>query len=356
MLRDIYEYSYVPTICIRPSEMRALQELPEQDKDRLFPLVLLAPWVGANSLGKAIERVKKSYGNRAFFLGIDEYYQIRNDANPASQQFEAIRQGINGFERYYEFIEEFRECIPVVNVGTSDTNCLRRQIERAEELGRGFLLSINNFNTPIGNDRFAIIEAIDHGNFAFHIDKGWHLNPLVEEVWYQGICQSIFQIRERAALVISAASFPKDFTPFEGIQRVDIGPRKLFRAISNRFNNERIIYGDWASTKPRSYQIASTPLPRIDYALRDSWIVARNKTNDWDFQTAAERLIVSEHWIDDINVWGTYMIRETADGLPFSINSAQMASAARINIHLHMQANYNAPDMVLNTDDPWEDI
>jgi hypothetical protein len=43
-------------------------------------------------------------------------------------------------------------------------------------------------------------------------------------------------------------------------------------------------------------------------------------------------------------------------GTPFAITSNEMARAARVNMHLHMQANYLAPDMVVDTDDPWDDI
>jgi len=355
MLRNIFEHAYVPTICVRPFEMRALEELPTHDKDRMFPLVLLAPWVGARTLDKSIERIKKAYGDRAYFLGLDHDYNARDPSRESAIQFASLLEPHNGFSAYFDFIEEFPQCIPVVNVGAGTIQCLERQIQHAEKIGRGFLFSITNHNTPIELERFKLIDTIAHDDFAFHLDHGWAIDPLTDELWYQKYCQNIFEIRSRAAVVISSCNFPRDFSHFEGIESIEIGPRRLFKNISQRFNNSEIIYGDWASTKPRSYLIASAPLPRIDYPLRDSWIIARNKPEEWDYQEAAQELINSEFWHDEVNVWGTYMIRMTAEGLPFSIGSFQAAGAARINIHLHIQANHAEPNLDLNTDDPWED-
>jgi hypothetical protein len=356
MLRDIFAYSYSPNICVRPAEMRALEELPEHDKDSMFPLFLLSPWANSKKLSSAVERIAKAYGEREYFLGVDRYYIPKDPTKDVAKEFLDILDPTDGFEKYFDFIQHFEKCIPVVDVGCPTLHCFLKQIERAELLGRGFLFHIHDRNTPIGDDRFRAISNIGHNNFAFYIDKGWNFDPLTEELWYRGICQQIFAAKERAAVIVCSASFPRDFTVYDGVKEVQIGTRKLSRQIKIQFNNYKIIHGDWASTKPRSYKIASPPLPRIDFALRDKWIVARSKEHAWDFQIAAKKLIESDNWIEDLNVWGTFRIKETAAGLPYAIESAPAASAARINIHLHVQSHYDEPDIVMNTDDPWIDL
>ncbi len=357
MLKSIFECNYMPSLCIRPSEMRALEELPEQDKDILFPYFMLSPWVGANDLSASIHRIEKAYGSRTFILGIDRYYPSDKLRTPAQTQFAQISSGSNNFHDYFEFVKTVEQAIPCAFLVRDDYIDLKIQIENLLKLGKGVVISIDKLRGMPSEELGRIIEQLPPNEFAIHICGGWSKDPLTDSLWYINICNNIFSYVEKAPIVISCTSFPKIFNTYDGVREIPIGSRSLFREVSQRFNNERIIYGDWASTKPRSSEMAGLPKPRIDYALGDKWVIARhwvsNNADNWEYSDAAGRLIASEYWPSEVRVWGEMRIEQTARRMPFSIDNPAANVASRINIHLHQQANFGRE--IFGTDDPWTD-
>jgi Beta protein len=277
MLVDIFGYQYSPNICARRAEVKALKQLPEVDKNKIIPLILLAPWPNAKELDRAMEKIVDAFGNRPFFLGLDRYFVPTDPTKPAAKQFLDLFDTSGGYQNYFEYIAKFSQCIPVLDMGVFQDSLFDQQIKNAERLGRGFLFHIHEMNSPVSSSRLSRVAEIEHSDFAFYLDRGWSQSPLAEENWYRNVCTDIFSIKDRAAVVVCSACFPKDFTRFEGIEPVSIETRRLSAAIAKRFNNSKVIHGDWASTRPRSYERASTPRPRVDYPMRDQWVIA--KTN-----------------------------------------------------------------------------
>ena len=62
-----------------------------------------------------------------------------------------------------------------------------------------------------------------------------------------------------------------------------------------------------------------------------------------------------DYWISDLHVWGTQKIELTGKGDKYGIDSPWMATAVRINIHLHQQLYYDSPAELTDTDEDWED-
>lgn len=62
------------------------------------------------------------------------------------------------------------------------------------------------------------------------------------------------------------------------------------------------------------------------------------------------------YWENELALWSNYTTELTSEGGEFGvINSAQKATAVRINKHLHTQLHYNAIASLNDTDDDWED-
>ncbi|MEM9733824.1 MAG: hypothetical protein AAF903_10130 [Pseudomonadota bacterium] len=355
MLRNIFDCQYIPTLGFKPAEFRAVAELPNFDKDEIFPHFLLAPWVSSYTLEKGVEKILSTYPDRPFFLGVDRYYRPQDVEKPAQAQFLRILEDNDGRRNYFEFIAQFENAIPAIELCGVSAVSLQHQIERAILLGRGVLLTITDNTAGIDNGVWDALAESEFGDPAFLIDFGWFPDPLLQEAIYTQYTHEIFRIFDRAAVIISSASFPREFSNFEGVVSIPIGNRSLFNSVSARFNQEKIIYGDWGSTKPRAYQGGGKPIARIDYALRDRWVVSRNKDDEWGYEEAAENLVSSAEWDPAINVWGTNLIEQTALSMPFSISSSIAVVSARINIHLHRQARYQPPAIGMSTDEPWED-
>ncbi|WP_343229095.1 beta family protein [Rhizobium lemnae] len=357
MLKSIFECTYMPSLCVRPSEMRALEELPEKDKDVIFPYIMLSPWVGSSNLLASINRIEKSYGSRTFILGIDRYYPKEKTKSDAQRDFARISGGENHYRDYLDFAKSVEQAIPCAFLVGANYESLRHQIDAALKLDKGVVVSVDRYRSNVTEELGAVLEGLDADQFGVHICGGWSNNPLFDELWFTDCCKFIFSAVEKAPIVLSTTSFPKLFDHISGVEEVPIGSRELFKAVSQRFNNERLIYGDWGSAKPRSDETASPAKPRIDYALGDKWVIARrwkkNQENNWDYADAAANLMASAYWPREISVWGEMRIQQTAHGLAFPIDSAPSNVAARINIHLHQQANFGVT--IKDTDDPWDD-
>lgn len=358
MLRNVFKVGYVPTLCIRPAEMRALEELPEADKDRLFPFIMLSPWVGSNELISSINRIEKAYGSRSFILALDRYYRADQADRNAQKDYLSIQRGEDDYGLYFSFLENIEQAIPCAFLNGDNVSSLKKQIDRNLKLNRGCVVSLDKARSKITDGFFKLLASFSPDDVAVHIDGGWSRNHLTESLFYINLVSGIFQHAPRFAVILSCSSFPKGFGTYDGVRVIDIGSRQLFSEVSQRFNNEIMIYGDWASTKPRSYdEGGSTPHPRIDYALADKWIIAKHWEKDakdnWNYDLAASNLIGSQHWSDEISVWGEMRIQQTAQGLPFAIENGPANVAARINVHLHRQTNFKDP--LETTDDPWTD-
>lgn len=357
MLKSIFECTYMPSLCIRPSEMRALEELPEKDKNIIFPYIMFSPWVGSSKISASIKRIEKAYGYRTFILGIDRYYPTDKIGTDAQRDFVKIASGDNNFRDYLDFAQSIEQAIPCAFVVGENYQSLRHQIDAALNLGKGVVISIDKHRSIVTDELGEILQRLPADQFGIHICGGWSKDPLLDEHWFTLCCKKIFSAVDKAPIVVSSTSFPKLFDHINGVETIPIGSRSLFESISKQFNYERIIYGDWGSAKPRSDERASPPKPRIDYALGDKWVIARrwktNQKDNWDYASAAAQLIESKYWPNEISVWGELRIQQTAQGLAFPIDSAPSNVAARINIHLHQQANFGVT--IRDTDDPWDD-
>src|SRR5690606_14444291 len=101
-------------------------------------------------------------------------------------------------------------------------------------------------------------------------------------------------------VAISCTSFPKDFTPYGGTDEVGFTNRELIAQVQRSTNHPKIIYGDWGTTRPRSYAHASQPKNRIDYPTDNAWLIARDDDESVDFKTAATRITGSSQWSGDL--------------------------------------------------------
>ena len=113
-----WDFSYVPTLAIRPSEMRGLEYLPKVAKNKLCPCFLLAPWVNATNLEAAIQKIERVFPNRPYFLDIENNYFPTNPERHAVLEFEALKDGRNAFENWREFVKSHENVWPCIQAKT----------------------------------------------------------------------------------------------------------------------------------------------------------------------------------------------------------------------------------------------
>lgn len=337
--------------------MNALQNLSGSDKNLLTPLILLTPWANSNKLSNSIDRVDKANDSRPFFLSLDWGYRIPETSRPSITQFQNLRNPLNCFESWSDFVSEITNVIPIVQHSEQSIGEIRQQVQSLSDLGRGIGFRIVRDGVGIATDElFSALGSVEPSDTVIFVDTGWSRDLNTLETWLVSMVRTILDIDENFVIIPTSGDFPIDFTRYTGIGSEPIGARNMFDSVRRRHNDATLIFGDYGSTRPRRYdQIASTPLPRIDYPRRQYWHIARNKVEEWDFPEAARAIMNHSSWEKNDRAWGTLMIQNTAAERDDGIATPPQAASTRINLHLHVQANFSTAVDQLELDDDWED-
>ena len=348
---------YIPTLAIRPSEMNGLEYLPGLSKDRMVPVILLAPWSSARSLNKAMERVEKAYPRRPFFLDVDRDYIPTNTESLAQSEWLELRDPSNGFQAWRNFWTKYPKVMPCLQLDGQSEEEIREQIEYIQANEREFCLRIELQRMP-QNLHASIDALVDVGtaDFTVVIEGGWVRDPLMLYAQAHGLITGVLaNLDGRVPIAVSCTSMPKGFQEIEGLEERPFSNHQLLNQIRRGTNRDTILYGDWGSTKPRDDGFGRTPLPRIDYPTDEAWHIARNKEDDWGYQNAAQKIVDSPAWSGDLRIWGEEMIQVTTVNPEFAIDTPQKNVAARVNIHLHRQALFGDDIGGIDLDEDWVD-
>ncbi|WP_234050730.1 MULTISPECIES: beta family protein [unclassified Xanthobacter] len=357
---DVQEY--LVTLGIRPAELSGLKELPGSAKDRLTPLVLLAPWLATTPLSRALDKFEKSYPSRPYFIDVDTYYRIIDNHNEAKELWERLAQKPADLDAWWKLLSNYPNANPCLLMAQQPIERVRDQITWARENNRTFCIRVN-LAEDVGSGfpqwmPALAAELAEEGasDYTIVLEFGWIKNPLMVVAIASGYITTFFSdIPPTIPLAISCTSFPRDFTPYDGAEEEGFSNRELIAEIRRATNRPRIVYGDWGTTRPRSYQHASQPKNRIDYPTDNSWVFARDQAESVEFQAAAIRITGSKYWSGGLGIWGEQLIEGTAAGQAFAIDSMPKMYAARINIHLHRQAFYGHLPPPAALDEVWRD-
>ena len=352
---------YVPTLAVRPSEMNGLEFLPGATKDRMMPCFLLAPWANSATLDRAITRIERAFPNRPYFLDIDRDYVVSNLESQPQQELAQLMDSSNNFENWVAFVGRHERVRPCIQTRGQTEDEIRSQIEAFQQQGRPYCMRIVRDRFP--DNVIDIVEAFAAGgaaDFAIILEGGWTRDPVGIAIWFDGvIAESLQAIDASVPVVVSCTSIPKMFTTFGGDEptAVTFSNRELFVQIARSSNRTRVIYGDWGSTRPREQpSFASRPLDRVDYPTEGAWYVARNKESEWDFRDAALAIVHSPAWDGNLGIWGEEMIENSTINEELGIDTFQKNVAARVNIHLHLQAFFGQPHLEPSEfDEDWQD-
>lgn len=361
MTVDVMNLNYVPTLSIRASEMNGLERLPAATKDRLQPVFLLAPWPNAGELSRATDRIQKAFPHRPFFLDIDRDYLVTNDEAFAQQQWMDLQDPSGNYSNWVGFIETIPLASPCIQVLHQTRAQLVDQILMYQGMGRTFAFRLELNRLPVNiDDVTAAINEVGSADYAVIVDAGWLADTQPARLRVGNLIRTqLANIDANVPVVVSYTTIPKGYANVEGVDFAPFDNRLFVDELKQLTNRQRIIYGDWGSTRPRTHERSGPPKPRVDLAVRNGWLSARNKDEDWGFRDAAAAILESNEWkqqIDGLGIWGEVMIRQTAVNPSLGINSASKNVSARVNIHLHIQSFFNDGDIRgIDLDETWED-
>lgn len=333
--------NYVPTLAVRASEMNGLEFLPATTKDGILPCFLLAPWANSRTLERTIDRIQRAYANRHYFLDIDRNYELTNIESGPQQELAHLLDPAGAFRNWVDFVREHEWVWPCIQSRGLEEMEIREQIEAFQVMERPYCIRIVRDRFPANIEELVgALAAGGTADYAVILEGGWTRDPLFLAIWFNDVIAECLQrIDADVPTIISSTSIPKLFTEFSGITPISFSSRQLVEQVDRQSNRTRIIYGDWGSTRPRDFSgYANRPWDRIDYPTENTWYIARNRDDNWDFLRAARELVVeSGVWDGGLGVWGEEMIYQTTISASLGINTPQKNVAARVNIHLHRQ-------------------
>ena len=349
---------YLPILTVRPAEMVALEELPEKDKDHLLPIILLRGWVGSYKLENTFNRIEKAFGDRKWIVDLDNaYLETRNDRE-VFEELVRLKDPANGYQNWVTLAGSSDNFIPCVRL--EDIGQLSAQLDGLLALNKG--IAVRFTQGMLGSIRpiLAQIAAKQAPNVYVILDFGQERyggrnpDPLTRAAQIIGNIRDISNVLPGAIVVPSSTSFPIDFA--SGIVEQDIFERTVFNEIKRQLPDIGIVYSDRGSARAEKTGGGGLPAPRIDFPLAGKWLFFRKDTAQGEnYQHAASDAIANLNWNPNLNIWGTQMIKLTSLGDEYAITSPVRSTAVRINIHLHQQLYYDAPEELTNTDDEWQD-
>lgn len=366
-----FEYKYCPILYMGPSEMTALKELPEKDKNKILPIFPIKSWATCKKLSDSINKIESVIGNdRKWIADIDyEDILIRNPekCRDVHYEIEKLMDSSNGYENWCDFIRAHPQAIPCVQI--NDASQFVKQLKCLSNLKRGVVVIIRK--TDIESGRLELILPLlkEVDDLFFMVDFGQISRDEFEHS--ENVLTYLKLVEEqlpKALLSLSSSSFPENFGGYYKGEK-SIYERALFDKLKNQF--KRLIYSDRGGARAIKMSGGSgTPPPRIDYACKNEWKFIRmepgkdsSHKSDEDvrkerkmlYTTIAKNMMLEPYWEKDLQLWSNYIIELTSKGDEFGINSPQKSTAVRINKHIHTQLYYDHIEDLNDTDDEWVD-
>lgn len=343
--------AYVPLLHLRLAEVRALTELPVAVKNVLLPIIRLRPWLNSKDFSRAFEKVTEAFPGRFYGADLDSTRFLPDRDSDAYEEFRSFFDETDGFANYYGALALQPYAVPVLRTTFAGVPNLDRQVDHIAALGRGVIVRIQaEHPIPIENIVGSMMEA-DVDNRLLIVDGGWGRDILTRAASCTAIAQAVLAVDENAEIVIGAGSFPESFAKLGEHFTIDAFERPLFNEVRRQLNAGRIVFGDWASTRPPKDPVPMRNIPRIDVAERAAWESWRSGDGE-NYQALARQTVRDRRLGAEPDLWGEYMIVSTAQGKEPSIKSPAMAAAVRINLHMTMQATFDNPDALQILDEP----
>ncbi|HHX8325543.1 TPA: beta family protein [Vibrio alginolyticus] len=366
--------SYVPLISLKPAEMAALEELYDCEKNQILPAFSLKRWATCKSFDKSMDRIEKAFGKRPWIADVDDDFlnslESRAQEEGAAKvflEFQELLKPNDGYKNWVEFIKKHEHIIPTVRL--QDLEQLDKQLNQLLELERTIVVRLKMAGSqpvtiPDFNKIIQTLSSYKLEQLFLILDYGdlTRIN-LIEHHKYTQFIQGVHKVLPKATIAFSGTSFPYSFgRSYRG--EVSIFERLIFNKIVKSCEGIKLIYSDRASARAEAMGGGGgLPPPRIDYALKNDWRFIRKEFDDENedeekeelYQEAAQEMMKSDYWIKDLKAWGQQMIEKTSEGNKYGINSAQKATAVRINLHLYQQIHYFEEISELDTEEDWED-
>ncbi len=319
----------------------ALEHLSASCKNKIIPMIPLKPWRSFEDLSATTDQIKNSFPDRPVILDVTKELLTPKQRRTVHGEIDELKISAGGYDRWCSFIESNVNFIPVIQIEHLEN--LEPQVERLSSLNRGLVVYLTKPSFGFSSQIARVVKKYSaEENVLFILDReqaGQDL--LISAIQSISLVKQIREVSPGSFISVAATSFPQTFV---GLPNQEIYERSHFELVAASAGRERLIYCDHGSARcERQKGGGGEVAPRIDNALANRWDFFR-ETGFEDkvdgYRSAAKKAVESDGW-SDLSIWGTQIIQETADGAG-TIYYPAMSTAARINIHLNVQAGTGA--------------
>lgn len=344
------KFGYVPLLTVRPAELMALEHLSASCKSNILPMIPLKPWASAVELSSTTDQIENAFPGRPLIIDITKETLAPKTRRNVHDEIDGLKNPERGYEKWCSFVEGNDNFLPVIQIENLDN--LEPQVERLASLSRGIVVHLTKPSFGFSGQIAGVVKKYcPEKDVLFILDREQAGPDLLTSAMLSiSLVRQILDISSDSYISVAATSFPQTFV---GLTNQEIYERSHFEMVATATGAKNIIYCDHGSARcERQKGGGGEVAPRIDNALTNRWDFFREV--DFEdkvdgYQSAAQRAIDSDGWAD-LSVWGTQIIKETADGAG-TIYYPTMSTAARINIHLNVQAGVGAAPV----EEIWED-
>ena len=332
---NFVDYSYYPTLRTRRAELSGLENLSNERKKSILPLLTLGRWPRAENLEASVEQSIKAMGENPFFL------DLTYDQDSLSDQIQFLRTSDGGFSRWLKFVEKHNTAIPVIQFGNeTKIRDVILQSRSAEKMFGKMAFRIRSYSKDISKVISAVGALDNMDNALIFIDSRYIQPPYSAEL--TATISTLNLIREEipgSNISILATSFPTSVGQNKSGE-IPIYERQFHSDIGGY---PIASYGDYGSIHAVVYDQDTSYMrwsPRIDYPQPYTWEFERRtgfkKAQD-GYIDAAKTLLERYPDIAESDIWGEKMIFGAATGGITVGNAPASWIAVRVNIHLTRQ-------------------
>jgi hypothetical protein len=351
---------YVPIIKTGDAEIRGIENLSDDVKDKITPLFELtrsrkSKKIEQGDIFRRLDRLEEAYGTRQFVL------DLTGEPSLSNEQIESLHDNRDGYKNWIKFLvsqkENFPEIIPTIQISDEGVDSAeefyKRIRKQVESLGKNFDNIAYHF--PLEYEDFkddldAICQAISGDKIICVIDAGF-ITQQKSNIYSEKAISVISNLESLSLgkIVLSATSFPKNPTEFGGEEEGNFGLEEgfLYKKVDDAIDSTSI-YGDYATINPiRSLQAGGQGwIPRIDMPTEELVFYYRSRKRELEASyakayTRVARQVIKDERYKEVkdkidNCWGIKQIELAAKGDPQGLSPSFWISV-RMNIHITLR-------------------
>ncbi|ELI5735543.1 beta family protein [Vibrio fluvialis] len=341
------DYDYVPTIRTRNAELLGVKNLRQETKNKILPQFRLSKVNRTTSAIGALDKLLEAYNGPAI-LQLEDNKALRIEDN----EYNELVNPDENFSAWMDFLNQAKGkneelCAGLIYNSNTSKRDFIGQVKRMESEFGKMVFNFDPFDkrsVAAASTAASVINELS--NILFIADSG----QITRERQMASLNATISAMNELRSIdasidiVSSGTSFPNNFPPYLVSPNSTCGviPMLEWDNYHSFGGRQFAIYGDYASIHGDFYKGSFAQfVARVDYPTPGEWIFERRRPKDPKncdrpelYIAAANEIITNESWDNELDVWGSQIIKQIAEGRTDGFCAPAKWISVRLNLHI----------------------